>query len=174
MISDTTDNQISSMECANDNIKQNNNVITLNSILNQNVNMPTNQDKVELTLDTHDKLYSYFVNELTNLKKNGEEKDLIILNLTSKINELESKLEELENKLTKKSNIDLLIKLKENFTNKQNELSEESSNTENTDSENTKNNLDLIVQPKKPNIIIEEDTPSLKPRKKPNVFGRRF
>jgi hypothetical protein len=85
------------------------------------------------------------------------------------------------------NNIGLLIKLKENLTNKQNEFESEIkniSNEVNEDNSNDKeNNLELekkdcfdieIKTNPKINIIVEDDKQTLKIRKRPNMFRRNF
>ena len=83
------------------------------------------------------------------------------------------------------TNIGLLIKLKENLTNKQNEFESEINNISSDD--NIKNedkfepkveeklNAELTFENVKSKIVIEEfDKQTIKPRKRPNMFRRHF
>jgi hypothetical protein len=141
-----------------------------------------NSKTIELTTDAHDKVLTFLVKELNSLKESNNEKDLCIQNLNDKIVELTAKLEELDNKLNKKDNLGLLLKLKENLTNKQHEIKHEmnheieSSNTKTTKTTETTetNEFNFSVEDKIQNVILEDDSPSLKPKKKPAVFRRRF
>lgn len=142
---------------------------SLVNILNQNKLVETPViEKIEIELNTHNKLYNFLLDELTLLKNNLAEKDSLILNLQQQI-------EELNNKLNKKSSVDILLKLKENLINKHSELNNEISN--NLQKEETKeetNNLDMQINDKNTNIKIADDFLSLKPKKKPSVLRRGF
>ena len=87
------------------------------------------------------------------------------------------------------TNIGLLIKLKENLTNKQNEFESEINNINYNDSShdiphdntnlqhNSEENLniEMSLENVKSNIIVEEfDKQTIKPRKRPNMFRRHF
>ena len=125
-----------------------------------------------LSNDTHEKLYNYFINELN-------EKNTIINNLQSKINELLTTNEEIQTKIDKFNNIGLLIKLKENLTNKQNEIKTELYDIEETNNTNL-NNTNLnntssseFTEPKNSNGD-EDNKSTLKLKKRPNMFRRHF
>ena len=177
MISDIIANQTSLnidsiIQPQNENLCQQ----TLESVLSSNV-CPTqeNESTIELSKDTYDKIFNHLINELNVLKLSNTEKDNLIMDLNTKIDELDSQLTALKDKLNKMNNINVLIKLKENLTNKQNELSDEYYNEINPNNENNTNaELNLYVNNKNENILIDENTPSLKPKKKPAVFRKRF
>jgi hypothetical protein len=150
-----------------------------------------NSQVVSISSDIHNKMYGFLINELNNLKSLVSEKDNLIQTLQNTIDELSSKLSDTETRLTKMNNIELLLKLKENLTNKQNEISSELKNELNNNiSETKETELNLLVKNKKLNVhfedeksniiedekssIIEDQSPSLKPKKKPAVFRRRF
>lgn len=140
-------------------------------------------DIIPLTKDTHDKIYNYLIDELKTYKKITNQKEQEISMLNNKIEELLLQLNNVEAKINKMNNINLLIKLKENLTNKQNDFSSEinninnNSNNSNNCEEKKYNNDDTTMtlsEEYKPNNIVIDDAPSLKPKKKPTVFGRRF
>lgn len=146
---------------------------SLVSILNQNklVENPS-IEKIEIELNTHNKIYNFLLDEITLLKNNLLEKDSLILNLQQQI-------EELNNKLNKKSSVDILLKLKENLINKHSELNNEISNNLQIEEikEETKenlNNLEIQINDTHTNIKIGDDFISLKPKKKPSVLRRAF
>jgi len=151
-------------------IEQNQSLV---NILNQNKLVVTPViEKIEIELNTHDKLYNFLLGELTLLKNNLLEKDSYISNLQQQI-------EELNNKLNKKSSVDILLKLKENLINKHSELNNEMSNNLQKEEikEETKedsNNLDMQINDKNTNVKIADDYISLKPKKKPSVLRRGF
>ncbi len=161
IINSTTDTDSSSI-----NLEKSQSLV---NILNQNKLVETPViEKIEIELNTHNKLYNFLLDELTLLKNNLAEKDSLILNLQQQI-------EELNNKLNKKSSVDILLKLKENLINKHSELNNEISN--NLQKEETKeetNNLDMQINDKNTNVKIADDFLSLKPKKKPSVLRRGF
>jgi hypothetical protein len=135
-----------------------------------------NPTTVVLSSETHEKILNYLMNELTTLKESNNEKDSYIQILNDKVYELTKNLEDLETKLNKKDNLGLLLKLKENLTIKQHIISDEINHE--IEYNNTKKTetieLNFNIEDKKPNIIIEDDSSSLKPKKKPAVFRRGF
>ena len=137
-------------------------------------------DIIPLTKDTHEKIYNYLLGELKTYKQITNEKEQTIFTLNNKIEELLLQLNDLETKLNKMNNINLLIKLKENLINKQNDFSSEINNINNNSNTNEENiinsddiSMNLSIEDNKSNNVID-DGPSLKPKKKPSVFGRRF
>lgn len=154
-----------------------------------------NPQNIIISPDTHNKLYNYLIDELNNLKKINTEKDKVIENLSNNLEELAKQLNETETKLNKMNNLDLLIKIKENITSKQTELNNElkavdeektnkednNENNKEDDKENNKEedrygrqNINLSITEKHKNIIIVDETMSIKPKKKPAVFRKRF
>jgi hypothetical protein len=142
---------------------------SLVNILNQNNLVETPViEKIEIELNTHNKLYNFLLGELTLLKNNLVEKDSLILNLQQQI-------EELNNKLNKKSSVDILLKLKENLINKHSELNNEmSNNLQKEEIKEDSNNLHVQINDKNTNVKIGDDFISLKPKKKPSVLRRGF
>lgn len=141
-------------------------------------NIPNTNLLIPLSIDTHEKIYNFLVDEIKEYKQASIDKDTKISVLNNKIDELVTQLNELETKLNKMNNINLLIKLKENLTNKQNDFISEINNKENTNStDNSTDNLtmNLLVEPPKSNIIIDESSEkTIKAKKRQNVFTRRF
>lgn len=120
---------------------------------------------VVLSDDTHNKIYNYLMNELDSNKNK-------IVNLELQNQELVSKISELEEKLSKINNINLLIKLKENITTKQHELSSLSNDdNETTENKETQENSISVCENTTENDKISKNKNM---KKKPSVFGRRF
>jgi len=175
------------------NIYDSSNTCVDNNITNTNVLIP-------LSINTHEKIYNFLVDEIKEYKQSSIDKDKQISVLNNKIDELVAQLNELESKLNKMNNINLLIKLKENLTNKQNDFISEINNSENTNSndnantntnsndnantntnDNTNSNsndnlsMNLSLETSKPNIVIDDSSEkTTKPKKRQNVFSRRF
>jgi hypothetical protein len=190
MISDIIANQqriieIESLGTLTLNEESNNTNNTANTTDTTNTN---NNGDITLTKYTHEKIYNYLVDELKTYKQLTVEKDNEISALNTKINNLIECLNELETKLNKMNNINVLIKLKENLTNKQNNFSSEISNI-NGDEHNDNNNdnndntgipspttCELLVDEKKTNTLIDNSSEKsvANPKKRPNMFGRRF
>lgn len=148
------------------------------TVTNEQTNQLTDVQKsttIELSTESHDKVLKFLINELNLLKESNSEKDLHIQNLNDKVVELTNTIEDLEIKLNKKDNLGLLLKLKENLTKKQCVISNEIDHEIETNTKITETNeLSLSVEDKKLNVIIDDESPILKPKKKPAVFRRRF
>jgi hypothetical protein len=173
MISDIIESQQNtSNNCMND---VSNSCNVTNDDISNNTNVP-----IPLLKDNHQNIYNFFVDEIKTYKQASYEKDQQINILNTKIEELVIQLNDLESKINKMNNINLLIKLKENLTNKQNDFTSEINNIEvhgnNThDKSNDNVSTNLSFENTKTNIIIENvSEKSTKPIKRKNVFSRRF
>jgi len=183
MISDIAETQEHINNCEN----------ILYTNLNNDNNTAPNDNTVDLCVslskDTHEKIYDFLIDEIKSYKQSGLEKEQQIKELNNKIEELSTQLNELEIKLSKMNNIGLLIKLKENLTNKQNEFESEINNISGDDNSHDdnkndgklretleeKSKMELTLENSKSNIVIEEfDKQTIKPRKRPNMFRRHF
>ena len=169
MISDIIENQQDTCNNYTDNMcidnNTNTNTTTINTT-NTNVLIP-------LSKDNHENIYNFLVDEIKIYKQTCIEKDQQIKNLNNKIDELIIQLNDLESKLNKMNNINLLIKLKENLTNKKNDFISENNNIDNNSNSNSNSNsssssssnsnsnsnsndnLSLSLENSKSNIIIE-------------------
>jgi CRISPR/Cas system CMR subunit Cmr4 (Cas7 group RAMP superfamily) len=111
---------------------------------------------VNITIDTHDRIYKYLLDELNVYKQLLVEKDEMIEKLNKENTELELKIKKI-------NNLELLIKIKENLVNKQNELeiemnenkkplvviNEDVFNEVSTNTEDDVNKQNLMLKPKK-------------------------
>ena len=181
MISDITETELD----INNGQDSTNTIINIDSNNNSNNDSNTTNLCASLSKDTHEKIYNFLIDEIKSYKETTFEKEQQINSLNNKIEELLTQLSELEIKLNKMTNIGLLIKLKENLTNKQNEFESEINNISSDD--NIKNedkfepkveeklNAELTFENVKSKIVIEEfDKQTIKPRKRPNMFRRHF
>jgi hypothetical protein len=189
MISDTTEalsnienNEDSLIINPNPNPNPNQNVVTGDIHTNNKITF------TPLSKETHEKIYDFLIDEIKSCKQVALEKEQHIDFLNNKIEELTMQLNESHVKLNKMTNIGLLIKLKENLTNKQNEFESEINNINNgdnsCDSDTNKDdtkleekiNVNLTMENAKSNIIIVEefDKQTIKPKKRPNMFRRHF
>lgn len=192
MISDIIETQ-EHIKNNNDSDNNSNNDSNNDSTPNVNFNNTSNNTKnicVSLSTDTHEKIYNFLIDEIKSHKQSNAEKEQHIESLNNKIEELLIQLNELEIKLNKMTNIGLLIKLKENLTNKQNDFESEINNINydgNSCDNNNKNdikfeqqsqektNTELTLENTKLNIVIEEnDKQTNKPRKRLTMFRRHF
>lgn len=162
--------------------KQNNCTNDMSNACNVNENDMSNNTNVLIPLlkDNHENIYNFFVDEIKTYKQASNEKDQQINLLNKKIDELVIQLNDLESKFNKINNINLLIKLKENLTNKQNDFTSEINNidSQDNDTQNKSNDnlsTNLSFETTKTNIIIENvSEKSAKTIKRKNVFSRRF
>lgn len=154
-----------------ENLENNNpeNSTLLTTILFQSSNIIAKEEhkNIELNIDTHDKLYNYLMNELENHKNKNNESILIIQNLNNTINILTDKIKELEDKLNKNKNIELLLKLKENLNNKQNNVNDTITIP------STEDNSITLIQPEK-NLQNVNNNLNFKIKKKPLMFSKKF
>ena len=85
------------------NINDSSNISIDKNITNTNILIP-------LSINTHEKIYNFLVDEIKEYKQSSIDKEQLISVLNNKIDELVSQLNELETKLNKMNNINLLIK----------------------------------------------------------------
>jgi hypothetical protein len=128
-----------------------------------------NNGLITLSKNTNEKLYNFLIDEINKYKLTIEDKENIIHTLTNKNQELLTQLEDCQNKLNKITNVNLLIKLKENLTNKKNEFETEINNI------NEKNENETLL--KSPVVVVEKvDKVDKQPinKKRPSVLRRGF